>query len=83
MENGPVALKVGLKYISLGAGAGTSKNGEDGLTGFKSGWANGQRTTYLCSRIFNQTAYQVLAIGRDINTSNFFPTYRASVLKSV
>jgi hypothetical protein len=66
-----------VRYLNLGAGAGAQADATDGLTRFKRGWANGQRTTYLCGRIFNHRSYEELVKTRGITNSTFFPAYRA------
>ncbi len=68
--------ELGLRWLSLGAGAGKQQR-EDGLTRFKSGWANCTRTAYLCGRIFNQTAYEELVEKRRQMDTKFFPAYRS------
>ena len=67
----------GLGWLSLGAGAGASGDGTDGLTRFKRGWATGTRTAYFCGRIFDRTRYSELARARGASASNYFPLYRA------
>lgn len=68
--------ETGLRWLSLGAGAGMQQT-EDGLTRFKSGWATGTRTAYLCGRIINRTAYNELSESRGLRESAFFPAYRS------
>lgn len=63
----------GLKWLSFGAGAGTSSVTDDGLTRFKSGWSNGTKQVYLCGRIFQKDAYAELS---DKTNFNYFPAYR-------
>ncbi len=66
----------GLRWLSLGAGAGTDAAMTDGLTRFKKGWANETRTVYLCGRIYNRLAYDELVKARGIARGNYFPLYR-------
>lgn len=66
----------GLRWLSLGAGAGAHGDGTDGLTRFKRGWSTGTRTAYFCGRIFNRDAYQRLLAQRGIESVNYFPAYR-------
>lgn len=67
----------GLQWLDLGAGAGLSaKDGSDGLTRFKRGWATGTRTAYLCGRIFDHTKYEQVMKDRDTRVSDYFPPYR-------
>ncbi len=68
---------LGVEYASLGAGAGIKEDGRDGLTRFKRGWSNEQRTAYLCGRIFQPEPYQQLVARRNLAASTFFPRYRA------
>lgn len=66
-----------LQWLDLGAGAGLSaKDGSDGLTRFKRGWATGTRTAYLCGRIFDHTKYEQVMKDRDTRVSDYFPPYR-------
>ncbi len=69
-------FKTRLRWLNLGAGAGVTNDGSDGLTRFKSGWASGTRTAYLCGRIFDHAAYQSLVQKRRIVGEGFFPLYR-------
>jgi hypothetical protein len=67
----------GLQWLSLGAGAGTYGDMNDGLTRFKKGWSTSVRTVYFCGRIFNQKKYQEIVQSRGIPPSNYFPAYRS------
>jgi hypothetical protein len=64
----------GLRWLSLGAGAGLGGGEEDGLSRFKRGWATGTRTAWLCGRIFDRAAYSSLA--GESAPEGFFPAYR-------
>jgi GNAT acetyltransferase-like protein len=64
----------GLKWLDLGAGAGASNDGVDGLTRFKRGWTNTTRMAYLCGRIFDRAKYRRLAEAK--GASDYFPAYR-------
>ena len=66
----------GLRWASLGAGAGTSDRA-DGLTRFKAGWATGRRTAYLCGRVLDRARYTELARGQPSSSTDWFPAYRA------
>jgi hypothetical protein len=59
--------------LSLGAGAGVTNDGTDGLSRFKRGWSNGTLRTYLCGKVLNQQRYEELSQGK---SSDFFPAYR-------
>jgi hypothetical protein len=66
----------GLTWLNLGAGAGASNKGKDGLTWFKQGWATGTRTAYFCGRIFDRPVYDQIVRTRDVAGSAYFPAYR-------
>ena len=67
----------GLRWLSLGAGAGLRGDTEDGLTRFKRGWSTGARPAYLCGRIFDPDAYRQLTAARGLSPqAPFFPAYR-------
>jgi hypothetical protein len=68
--------KLGLRWLNLGAGAGLSEDGSDGLTRFKRGWATGTRIAYFCGRIFDQAKYQEIVRMRRIPPTDYFPAYR-------
>jgi hypothetical protein len=67
----------GLRWLNLGAGAGTGGDGADGLTRFKRGWATGVRTAYFCGRIFDRQTYTEILRSKGMMTCNYFPAYRA------
>lgn len=64
-----------IEYVSLGAGAGLTNSGTDGLTRFKTGWSKNTRPVYFCGKIFNKTLYNEL-VGKK-QSQGFFPAYRA------
>lgn len=66
----------GVRWLNLGAGAGPTANGSDGLTRFKRGWSNATRFAYLCGRIFNERAYQEMTRASGMTASGYFPAYR-------
>lgn len=66
--------RAGVRWLSLGAGAGLQPK-EDGLTRFKSGWATGTRTAYLCGRIWDRVVYDKLS--KRSQGTKYFPAYRA------
>jgi hypothetical protein len=66
----------GLKWLSLGAGAGIDSDGTEGLTRFKRGWSTGTRIAYLCGRIFDYDKYCEIIRARGISGTNYFPAYR-------
>jgi hypothetical protein len=63
-------------WVDLGAGAGTKKNAQDGLSYFKKGWATGSRPVYLCGRVFNRERYDELVNAKDAARIDYFPAYR-------
>ncbi|MBS3820390.1 MAG: GNAT family N-acetyltransferase [Planctomycetes bacterium] len=63
----------GVRWLSLGAGAGASGDGDDGLNRFKRGWANAIRPAYLCGRVLDRSAYLALS---GPGCSEYFPAYR-------
>jgi len=68
--------KAGLQWLSLGAGAGTNADENDGLSRFKRGWSTGVKTAYFCGRIFNPKKYQEIIQVKQIPPTRFFPAYR-------
>jgi hypothetical protein len=64
-----------VRWLSLGAGAGLSCDGSDGLTRFKRGWTPLVRPTYLVRHVANPQRYAELC--RGIKESDFFPPYRS------
>jgi hypothetical protein len=65
---------MGLRWLSLGAGAGVDGRGTDGLSRFKRGWASGTRTAFFCGRVFDRTRYDALVGSASRN--GYFPSYR-------
>jgi hypothetical protein len=68
--------KLEMNRMVLGAGAGL-QNQQDGLTRFKSGWANDTRTNYLIRHILQPNVYDSLTN----QASHFFPAYRSPGVK--
>jgi hypothetical protein len=66
----------GLRWVNLGAGAGTAADATDGLTRFKRGWSTGTRTAYFCGRIFDRRAYDRIVESKGIAETAYFPAYR-------
>lgn len=69
-----------VRWLEIGAGAGTSTDAEDGLTRFKRGWATGTRPVWFCGRIFDRVRYEALAASRSLSDSSYFPAYRSGEL---
>ena len=66
-----------VRWMDLGGGAGLAGDINDGLSKFKRGWSNAERSVYLCGRIFDKAAYAALAQQRSLGpTAGFFPAYR-------
>jgi hypothetical protein len=63
----------GLAWVSLGAGAGSPGDADDGLTRFKRGWSTGTRPAWFGGRVLQPAAYERLAGGVD---NVWFPAYR-------
>lgn len=66
-----------VRWLDLGSGAGFEDNANDGLSKFKRGWSNAERTVYLCGRIFDRTTYDLLVQQHNIKPTTFFPAYRS------
>ncbi len=67
----------GLRFLDLGADAGTATSGKHGLGSFKRGWCNADRTVYFCGRIFDSVRYDELSARSGQIASLYFPAYRA------
>lgn len=68
--------KQGIRWLSLGSGAGVKPNSNDGLSQFKRGWANTSRTVYFCGAITQKKHYENLIKKRNASTRDYFPGYR-------
>lgn len=64
-----------VRWLGLGAQAGTGGDAGDGLSRFKAGWGSEARDAYLCGRILDAERYAELAGDRDAEA--YFPAYRA------
>jgi len=69
---------MGLRYLSLGAGAGLTDGPSSGLNRFKKGWSTGTRSAYFCGRIFDNERYAEITAARGTSQTGFFPSYRAT-----
>jgi Acetyltransferase (GNAT) domain len=68
------------RWIDLGAGAGTTADGNDGLAQFKRGWATGTRPAFFCGRVLDRDRYNSLTACSAVSSSsadNYFPAFRA------
>jgi len=68
----------GLRWLNLGAGAGTRSGVKSSLTQHKEGWSTGTRTAYFCGRILDQEAYWSIVKAKGISATDYFPAYRES-----
>lgn len=69
-------FKSGVRWLNLGAGAGTTRNNMSGLSRFKQGWSNETRITYFCGRIFDKKIYCEIIGSKNITGIDYFPAYR-------
>ena len=69
-------LANGVRWLSLGAGAGTLETEDDGLSRFKKGWSTGKKTAYLCGRVFDHRKYDEITRSKGIGKTAYFPAYR-------
>jgi len=68
--------RLGLRWLSLGAGAGVDSDGTSGLKRFKEGWSNSSRIAYFCGRIFDRRKYHEIVTSRNVPDTKYFPAYR-------
>ncbi len=68
-------LSTQARWINLGAG--NLGNPDGGLSRFKRGWATGTRTAFLCGRVLQPDRYAELVRAAAINSTGYFPAYRA------
>ena len=71
---GAERLRGRVRWLSLGAGAGATCDGSDGLTRFKKGWSSLVRPTYLGRHVAWPGRYAELC--RNHPKRDFFPAYR-------
>jgi hypothetical protein len=69
-----------VKYLDLGAGAGSTDHQHSGLAWFKKGWASTVKDVYVCGRILDPDKYAELST-QHTEEQNYFPAYRASDVK--
>lgn len=65
-----------VQWLDLGAGAGITNEGTDGLSQFKRGWSTGTRPAYFCGRIFDPERYTEIVKAKGIPATAYFPAYR-------
>jgi lipid II:glycine glycyltransferase (peptidoglycan interpeptide bridge formation enzyme) len=73
---------MGIRWLSLGAGAGTQQKEDDGLSRFKKGWSTGTRTAYFCGRILERDKYSHIVSSEGSHFTHYFPAYRAGEFDS-
>ena len=67
----------GLRWLSLGAGAGVKGDSAEGLTRFKSGWSTQTRPVYFCGKVFDPNKYQEIRLAKGALVDSYFPAYRS------
>jgi GNAT acetyltransferase-like protein len=65
-----------VRWLNLGAGAGTNADSSGGLTFFKQGWSSGTKTSYFCARLFDESQYQNILATTGTIENAYFPAYR-------
>jgi hypothetical protein len=63
-------------WVDLMGTAGSSGQRDDGLAAFKRGWSTGTRPAYLCGRILQPDAYEMLSRRNAAGATPYFPAYR-------
>lgn len=69
-------MRAEVSWIDLGAGAGTTTDGTDGLTAFKRGWTPTTRTKFFCGRVLDRGRYDRLSEAAGTAGARYFPAYR-------
>jgi len=67
----------GIRWLSLGAGAGAKNKNNDGLSSFKKGWSTDTRTVYFCGRVYDREKYNQIVHATRCVDDDYFPAYRA------
>jgi len=67
----------GVRWVSLGSGAGLRADTTDGLSRFKRGWASGVRPVWFGGRILDPVGYAALTGAAGAAAAPYFPAYRA------
>ena len=65
-----------MRWLDIGAGAGTAGNITASLSQFKRGWSSQTRRSYFCGRVFDQAKYSEILRTKSIPPTNYFPAYR-------
>ena len=66
-----------VRWLSLGAGAGLSKDHADGLSQFKKGWSTGIRPSWLLGCVLDRQKHEAILRASGIGKNEYFPAYRA------
>lgn len=66
----------GVRFATLGAGAGWRSASSDGLSRFKNGWTNDRRVAWICGRILAPAKYEQVTAARKVGKTGYFPQYR-------
>ena len=66
-----------VRWLNLGAGAGSTADSTDGLSRFKRGWSNMTRPAYFCGRVVDAERYGALTSSAGTSSDGYFPAYRA------
>ena len=69
-----------VRWLDLGAAAGTGPGGSGGLAQFKRGWSTGTRPTYFCARVFDDVRYADVLHASGVAETDYFPAYRRGEL---
>jgi hypothetical protein len=64
------------EVINFGGGAGFTDDPSDGLVRFKKGFSNTAAPSYLCGKVLDGAAYEMLSAG--FGQNGFFPAYRGA-----
>ena len=73
------SANIGLRWLSLVAGAGAEGDNSDVLSRFKRGWSTETRTAYFCGRIFDPISYRkIVSMQQNLIKTTYFPAYRAN-----
>ena len=67
------------QVINFGGGAGLTDDPSDGLVRFKKGFSNRTAPSFLCGKVLDRPAYEMLSAG--FGQAGFFPAYRGARAK--
>ena len=66
-----------IRWLDIGGGSDSPRNGAEGLTRFKQGWSTKTLPVYLCGHIFDNEKYAEIVSIKNKQNKQFFPAYRA------